>query len=233
LVLDEVLAVGDAQFQSKCLGKMGDVAREGRTVIFVSHSMPAVSALCQRGLFFEQGQLKLTGPIDQIVSAYMGAVSAQAQRGFNSSSRSGDGLVRITGMEYSSEHGPNTAVCGSSLTIRLRYEADKDNLPIQFTLAVFDNFNARILYLDSATIKELPTVYPRRGELTVQFGPEFSLYPGRYTLNAGARVRGEQADFIREALIFTVQEGDFFGTGKLPIGKGTVLYRNRWKFAAG
>jgi lipopolysaccharide transport system ATP-binding protein len=233
LVLDEVLAVGDAQFQSKCLGKIGEVAREGRTVIFVSHSMPSVSALCQRGLFFEHGQLKLSGPIDQIVTAYMGAIATQSQRGFNATNRTSTGVVQITGMDYGSEHGPDTVVCGSSLTIRLRYEAEKDDLPIQFTLAVFDTFNARILYLDSATVKELPQVYPRRGELTVQFGPEFSLYPGRYTLNVGARVRGQQVDFIREALIFTVEEGDFFGTGKLPIGKGVVLYRNRWQFAGG
>jgi lipopolysaccharide transport system ATP-binding protein len=231
LVLDEVLAVGDAQFQSKCLGKMGEVAREGRTVIFVSHSMPSVSALCQRGLFLEHGQLKLNGPIDQIVSAYMGAAASQSNREFNTASRTGDGTVRITALELSSERGPNTVACGSSLTIRLRYEAEKNDLPIQFTLAVFDSSSFRVLYIDSAVVKELPHTFPRRGELTLHFGNEFSLYPGRYSLNVGARVRGEQADFVRDAVVFTVQEGDFFGTGKLPIGKGQVLYRNRWEFA--
>jgi lipopolysaccharide transport system ATP-binding protein len=233
LVLDEVLAVGDAQFQSKCLGKMGEVAREGRTVIFVSHSMPAVSALCKTGLFLERGVLKLDGPIDKIVTAYMGASASLNHREFNTTNRTGSGLVRVTDMELSSDHGPNTAACGSGMTIRLKYEAEKDGLPIQFTLAVFDSFNARVLYIDSAAVKELPKTYPRKGELTLHFGPEFSLYPGRYTLNVGARVHGEQADFVREALIFTVQEGDFFGSGKLPLGKSIVLYRNKWEFAAG
>jgi lipopolysaccharide transport system ATP-binding protein len=233
LVLDEVLAVGDAQFQSKCLGKMGEVAREGRTVIFVSHSMPAVSALCQRGLFLEHGQLKQSGPIDQIVSAYMMAGTAQDKGEFNTTNRTGNGLVRITDIKFSSDQGPNTAASGSSLTIRIQYEAQKHDLPIQFTISVFDSFNARALYLDSSVVKELPQFYPQRGELSLHFGKEFSLNPGRYTLNLAARVYGEAVDFVRNALVFTVQEGDFFGTGKVPMGKGAVLYRNQWQLAAG
>jgi lipopolysaccharide transport system ATP-binding protein len=231
LVVDEVLAVGDAQFQQKCLGKMGEVARAGRTVIFVSHSMSSVSALCQRGFLFEKGQIKLSGPIDQVISAYMGAVATLGKRSFNTSNRTTTGLVKITHMDYASDHGPDTVVCGSSLTIRLRYEAEKDDLPIQFTIAIFDMSNVKVLFLDSAVVKEMPKVFPRCGELTVKFGPEFSLYPGRYNVNVQARVRGQAVDFIREALIFTVEEGDFFGTGKLPVGKGTVYYRSKWEFA--
>jgi lipopolysaccharide transport system ATP-binding protein len=71
LLVDEVLAVGDAAFQKKCLGKMGNVAKEGRTVLFVSHNMVAVQTLCQRAIWLEGGHLKGQGPIDQIVSAYM------------------------------------------------------------------------------------------------------------------------------------------------------------------
>ena len=61
LVVDEVLAVGDAEFQKKCLGKMGDVAREGRTVLFVSHNMQAIQNLCKRALTLEQGKLHYDG----------------------------------------------------------------------------------------------------------------------------------------------------------------------------
>jgi lipopolysaccharide transport system ATP-binding protein len=71
LIVDEVLAVGDAQFQKKCLGKMEDVGKEGRTVLFVSHNMGAVSRLCQRGLWLEQGRLKLSTDIQDIVSEYL------------------------------------------------------------------------------------------------------------------------------------------------------------------
>ena len=71
LLVDEVLAVGDAEFQKKCLGKMGDVAKEGRTVLFVSHNMGAVTSLCQRGIFIEKGQIGLIGEIREVVSRYL------------------------------------------------------------------------------------------------------------------------------------------------------------------
>ena len=71
LFVDEVLAVGDAAFQKKCLGKMGTVAKEGRTILFVSHNMTAVQSLCQRGLWLDRGQVVRSGPIDAVVSKYL------------------------------------------------------------------------------------------------------------------------------------------------------------------
>lgn len=72
LLIDEVLAVGDAAFQKKCLGKMGNVAREGRTVLFVSHQMAAIRRLCQRVILIDQGKVKMDGPADEVVQAYLG-----------------------------------------------------------------------------------------------------------------------------------------------------------------
>jgi len=71
LVVDEVLAVGDAEFQKKCLGKMGDVAKGGRTVLFVSHNMTAVKTLCQSGMWLDHGSLQLVGTANEAISAYM------------------------------------------------------------------------------------------------------------------------------------------------------------------
>jgi lipopolysaccharide transport system ATP-binding protein len=70
LIVDEVLAVGDAEFQKKCLGKMKDVSGEGRTVLFVSHNMLAVKSLCNKGILLEHGQVTEIGPIDQVVNTY-------------------------------------------------------------------------------------------------------------------------------------------------------------------
>jgi lipopolysaccharide transport system ATP-binding protein len=71
LVIDEVLAVGDVQFQQKCLGKMGEVAKQGRTVLFVSHNLAAVSSLCTRAIWLQQGQVVANGPTDEVVSSYL------------------------------------------------------------------------------------------------------------------------------------------------------------------
>lgn len=81
LVVDEVLAVGDASFQKKCLGKMGEVAKQGRTVLFVSHNMAAVRSLCSRGVLLDQGHVVTTGPVGEVVSLYLnGAAGKQGQR---------------------------------------------------------------------------------------------------------------------------------------------------------
>lgn len=71
LLIDEVLAVGDAEFQKKCLGKMGDIARDGRTVLFVSHNMNAIKRLCHRAVLLEDGGIKLLGPVDKCVAQYL------------------------------------------------------------------------------------------------------------------------------------------------------------------
>jgi lipopolysaccharide transport system ATP-binding protein len=71
LIVDEVLAVGDVQFQRKCLGKMGEVAHEGRTVLFVSHNMNAVKSLCGRALLLANGLLSLNGPVDSVIEKYL------------------------------------------------------------------------------------------------------------------------------------------------------------------
>jgi len=72
LIIDEVLAVGDAEFQEKCLGKMGDAARDGRTVLFVSHSMGAVRSLCTRGVLLDAGWVQQVGPVENVVADYLG-----------------------------------------------------------------------------------------------------------------------------------------------------------------
>jgi len=71
LIVDEVLAVGDAQFQKKCMGKMGEVSRQGRTILFVSHNMVAVQNLCGRGIILERGQMRFDGPVEQAISEHL------------------------------------------------------------------------------------------------------------------------------------------------------------------
>lgn len=230
LVVDEVLAVGDAQFQSKCMGKMGEVAREGRTVLFVSHNMAAVSALCRKGLLLQGGKLVKTGPIPDIISAYVSTTSSAVHQ-FTTTKRSGSGLVRITNFEASSS-GQNVVVSGGKMSFTITYEAQKQDLPIQFVIGVFDGFNVRVLYLDSQVDATLPQNFPRHGKVRLEFGDDFSLNPGRYSVNVGARVRGELVDHVKQGLVFEVQEGNFFGSGRTAADKGTVLYRNKWQFEA-
>jgi lipopolysaccharide transport system ATP-binding protein len=86
LIVDEVLAVGDAQFQKKCLGKMGDVAKEGRTVLFVSHNMAAIQKLCPRSILLQEGRLSINGESTDVIRQYLGGTS-QADGRLNTAGR--------------------------------------------------------------------------------------------------------------------------------------------------
>jgi lipopolysaccharide transport system ATP-binding protein len=97
LLVDEVLAVGDINFQKKCLGKMGDVARSGRTIVFVSHNLGAITRLCQHAMWLDQGQTKLVGPVEEVVTAYVssGAVETGERRWESAKGLPGNDKMRL------------------------------------------------------------------------------------------------------------------------------------------
>jgi lipopolysaccharide transport system ATP-binding protein len=130
LLVDEVLSVGDAQFQKKCLGKMGDVAKEGRTVLFVSHNMVAVQTLCQRAFWLDTGQLKAQGEVGEIVTAYLraglGEDGANERVWPDTASAPGNETVRLHRIAVQPEHGNP----GDMITMQtpLRIEVEYWNL---------------------------------------------------------------------------------------------------------
>ena len=110
LLVDEVLAVGDAAFQKKCIGKMGNVAQEGRTVLFVSHNMGAITQLCGRALWLEEGRLKLTGASSDVVASYLSA-GTEGHAIWNSSSAPSDGVeVQLESARLLSANNQPTAI---------------------------------------------------------------------------------------------------------------------------
>jgi lipopolysaccharide transport system ATP-binding protein len=109
LVVDEVLAVGDAQFQKKCLGKMDDVSRQGRTILFVSHNLDAVQRLCSRGLLLERGRIAADGPITDVVTRYRAADRTGEGIGvFNPAARRGIGWAHISDIRLMTDDGSKT-----------------------------------------------------------------------------------------------------------------------------
>jgi lipopolysaccharide transport system ATP-binding protein len=228
LIVDEVLAVGDAAFQKRCLGKMGEVAQGGRTVLFVSHNLPAVSALCSRVLLLAEGRVQSDGPADTVIAQYLAATKPEVQEGFRPRERAGNGRARITDLRVGSATGEPHPACGSGLQICVSYAAEEEKLPLQFLVGIYDASGQRTLFLDSRVDPDLPEIFPREGVLKLSFGREFSLLPGRYSVNAALRLHGELADHVPDALAFEMEDGDFFGTGRKPAGSGAVFYKNQW-----
>ena len=107
LLVDEVLAVGDAEFQRKCLDKMQTVVREGRTVLFVSHNMAAVKSLCQRAVLLDGGRVRRDGPVDEVVDAYLSSATPIAEDGriSDDAPRAGSGGARFRRVMVSAGDG--------------------------------------------------------------------------------------------------------------------------------
>jgi lipopolysaccharide transport system ATP-binding protein len=134
LLVDEVLAVGDGAFQRKCLGKMRDVAEQGRTVLFVSHTMSAITHLCPRAIWLNQGHVMLDGPSANVVSSYLNSVVAASiyQRSFTTENAPTDGNVRLKSVKVTDPQGKGKTVFnideGFTLEIDIDIEKPVENL---------------------------------------------------------------------------------------------------------
>ena len=153
LIVDEVLAVGDAEFQKKCLGKMGDVAKSGRTVLFVSHNMSAVQTLCARAVWLDEGQVQYDGNAASVISAYLSKFAQKASRGFWATLQDapGNDMVRIHKISVRADHETtNDAMLSKRLTVRMPLVIEFEywnlcpNARINLSICVYNEENTLI-----------------------------------------------------------------------------------------
>jgi lipopolysaccharide transport system ATP-binding protein len=148
LIVDEVLAVGDANFQRKCLGKMGDVAHAGRTVLFVSHNMGAINNLCQRAIWIDRGSIAKDGPATTVVSAYLNSGSSNAgQKVWSEDTRPGNGAFKLTQVALTTATGEIASEINISENawVDIEFEVIRPDARVIFALIVYDATGAQIL----------------------------------------------------------------------------------------
>jgi len=208
LVVDEVLAVGDAVFQKKCLGKMGDVAKEGRTVLFVSHNMAAVNRLCSRGIWIEKGKVHLMGPIDKIVMGYLNSGSkAEGERlWIKDPQASGNEKIRLRACRIINHHNKPSASVDIQKPFHIEVEYDVfqivQELRIAFRLMTADGIT---VFTSSDTdawggSARVEGTYVSRCKMPANF-----LNEGRYSVTISADIPFIESLFIEDAAIsFTV-----------------------------
>ena len=222
LVVDEVLSVGDAEFQRKCLARMEGVAHEGRTVLFVSHNMPAVETLCRSALMLEGGRITDSGLPHDVIGRYLEKViSTEAVSIEERQDRDGNGRARILGIESS-------ARTGGWSQLRFHYRADPDARHIEVEIGVYALNGDSVGWLSSEMAATPLGEVPAEGTLACEFD-RLGLIPGRYSMNVNLLVGGEMADYVQDAAQFDVADGDYFGSGRLPPGgHGYALVDQRW-----
>jgi lipopolysaccharide transport system ATP-binding protein len=192
LIVDEVLAVGDAEFQKRSLGRMGEAAREGRTVLFVSHNMQAVRRLCKKGILLEEGKLVVEGPAESVVRHYLASIEsadASVRRWEDPETRPGDDLCRIAEVKIADQEGRPTSSLFSSRPIMVTIEFDLARVDsafgIGFDVATFDGVTVFRTWQLDAPDAELPRLRPGRNALQCVIPPGLLNF-GRYVLNLRA-----------------------------------------------
>jgi lipopolysaccharide transport system ATP-binding protein len=234
LVVDEVLAVGDAAFQKKCLGKMTQVAKAGRTVLFVSHNMAAILGLCTHGLWLDRGQKREIGPVGPVVASYARSSVGFAENDLtNIPNREGKGRIRFTRYWLESPRGRpvEQAISGEEVHIVMEYESQ---LPVAHHCRVgisIDSLLGHQLFVCSTELTERDEVTLGRKGVVVCTIPEFPLTSGEYAMTLFMESNREIEDVIQSGARISVADGDFFGTGRqCPIGwEGKcVIVRHRW-----
>jgi lipopolysaccharide transport system ATP-binding protein len=209
LLVDEVLAVGDAEFQKKCLGKMGDVARGGRTVLFVSHNMGAVARLCEYCVLLEGGQVEKKGRPDEVIEFYMRKDMAfdEAERSWDYNERPGDESCRLVGVRICQpSEKPNASIdIARPFEIEIETESDKSEMDLAISIQIFTS-DGRIA-LHTADLTNSETIARRTGRRVslCEFPPQL-LNTGAYFLSVGADVPNKRIIFLAESILsFNVQ----------------------------
>ena len=235
LLVDEVLAVGDVAFQKKCLGKMDEVARGGRTVVLVSHNMASIESLCNSSLLIDSGRVLGKGSPPDVIAQY---VSSHLRPGpasrclVNHSGRRGGSkpiMKRVTTL--SAGEAPVSVVkMGASLSIAVEFARE---VPLRPTLGVvvrtsegWPVFEINNRYIAGYCFERSVT---KKGTITSRIN-ELPLTPGTYVIDLYFGDQYEDFDLVFEATSFEVVPSDVFGTGKLPSrGYGAVYLPAEWE----
>lgn len=235
LLVDEVLAVGDAAFQKKCLGKMSDVARHGRTVIFVSHNTAAMLNLCDRGILIDRGRIVADAPIEPVIQQYLKGLRTVTPWDLSTfEDRQGKGRVRFTRVRFEDDQGNivEHGVSGRPLVIALDYHAESGQpLPnCRASVTFFDGLGQVLFNCSSELVIQDPITLKPEGTLRCLI-PQLPLSQNQYLLTLFLEVNHEVEDWILNAVELDVIDGDFYGTGRLYPdgwrGKG-VLVPHQW-----
>lgn len=233
LIVDEVLAVGDAQFQKKCLGKMEDVsAKEGRTVLFVSHNMGAVQSLCRTGIVLSRGYIQYIGSQLDAVSAYLVLQTSFEKKVGLRNDRLGTQEVRVESIVIVNGLGQNIerAISGQEIGIRLYFSktTKSDFRRIIASVSVKTQFGIPVFMIHSRLTGDSFGGIPEEGCLELRI-PNLPLPSAVYHISFSLMQDGTYIDFLDDASELTVSDGDFFGTGEIPPSShGVCLCHGHW-----
>ena len=235
LVVDEVLAVGDAQFQKKCLGKMRDVGQSGRTVLFVSHNLATLEALCGQCILLERGRVKAQGETESILAQYHDHQGGDGSGTWDLSNHQGRPrdcrpmMTRITLGDGKNESVTRVRM-GSPLSVRVEFDPDGVTIGPVLGVVIKTGLGSPVFGVNNRFIPgfELETI-DRRAAITCLV-PDLPLMPGTYLIDVYLGNPHRDLDMVHEAAVFEVEPADIFRSGRLPPKiTGPVYWPASWE----
>jgi lipopolysaccharide transport system ATP-binding protein len=230
LLVDEVLAVGDAQFQKKCLGKIGEVAKEGRTVLFVSHNMAAVRGLCDKGFLLSGGDLAIEGETDFVVRSYLRNGNRDKTTASWHYLNRGK-VIKLESVEVLVDGKvTNHIQAGDNVAIVVRYKCVSENIP-RANLSV-----SITIFADDRKVTNLWTNYHRDVAVSVQRTgfvkceiPRWVFREVSVRFDVWMMVGNEVQDWIENAACVESHDGDFYKSGVITASnQGSLFLEHRW-----
>lgn len=238
LLVDEVLAVGDSAFQKKCLGKLGEVTEEGRTVLFVSHNLRSITELCQRCLWINDGQIVEEGVSERVVLDYLSSFQPQHAGGEITSSMHGEGTgdVYFTGVSLLNEKRETVSSIffGEPIRISLEFEVRRPVENMRLVVAIERLRDGTLVTaLHNTDALGLHPINAEPGKYSAIVESNAGLMPGGYTIHIAAKAapgywgHGRNWDLVNRALNFYVDEFSSSGGSVLPSG-GIMRPASKW-----
>jgi lipopolysaccharide transport system ATP-binding protein len=236
LVVDEVLAVGDAEFQRKCLGKMGEVASGGRTVLFVSHNIAAIHALCSRSLLLHKGEAICAGPTAEILARYLetDGIRPAADGELKDLRRTGAGNVRFRRMTIADRNGHPTREpsTGEEISFLLEFEGSHtEPRPARLGLTLYDALD-RPLFICANEASHNGPLLVGAGDTVACRILRLPLVGGHYKIGLFLERNGVIEDWLQDRISLEVADRSFFGAARnLPVGwqDKIVLIDHEWR----
>jgi len=237
LIVDEVLAVGDAGFQRKCLNAMEGLQSSGRTVLFVSHNMAAVENLCSRVIWIDRGMVRMDGRPKDVIKSYLSCFVDEQVSGtqLSDARRLGTGSIRYSRLEYLGADGApcSTTRSGDPLMIRLHYHAEEMVRTPSFGFRLYTSMGTLV----SETSAGLHGVHIPKVELgdacvEVEFD-SLNLLPGRYHLSLWITDPSGQLVYDGDVrAVLEVEAANVYRSGRMPESRqGIVYFPQRWRFS--
>lgn len=236
LVVDEVLAVGDAEFQKKAIGKMQDVSKSGRTVLFVSHNMASVENLCPKTVLLENGRILNIDKTETVISQYLSLSRNSLQQGdlLKLKRKGGNGLLKFKAVqliEVKSKKNVADIQCGSDIIFRIFFEksslVDFQNLDV--AIGINNHYDQRVCLISNRLTNHKLDLKKSDSHVDIEI-KKIPLNVGLYNATLFCSVNGAISDWIQHAFYFNVFAGDFYKTGReIEYGNGMFLLNFEYK----